>query len=252
MSDTPKKSNAVEPTTAVVQAWRRLFSAGTVTVTAEQELHLHDGQLDVVGSVWPAEDQAGRFDLHLTATERGGKRLRLDRMTLHATGRDESGMVLRVAERTARGDLAIRDLREGLTYTLRSPAVAGHSQQPVVLPVRPEAWAGEPWAAESAARPAEKPWELPTYQSSDGRVEATVRPLGGAKAAISFETRAAELAGATVWFALVDEGGLVAHDGEVRLSGEEGGVREWRWTGRVELRSACKLVFEVEERGGEA
>src|SRR4051794_18809871 len=101
MSTTPKMSNAIEPTTALVQAWRRLFSPGTVAVTAAQELHLHDCQLDIVGSVWPDEEQVGRFDLHVTAVERGGKRLRLDRMTLHATGHGESGMVLRVAERTA-------------------------------------------------------------------------------------------------------------------------------------------------------
>jgi hypothetical protein len=189
---------------------------------------------------------AGRFDLLVSAFGEGSKRVRLDGMRLHARGEDEAGAVLRVAEVTERGDLAIRGLRAGLGYVLHSPEVWGPVRPaPVPLPV-----SGPAWAARAAEQPAAKPWELPAYASSDGKVAATVRPLDGEEAAISFETRAPELAGARVRFALVSESGRVEYRNEVTLEPAGEGVWEGRWSGKVALPAPCELVFEVAGRPG--
>jgi hypothetical protein len=72
-----------------------------------------------------------------------------------------------------------------------------------------------------------------------------VQPLPGGTARVVFETQEARLAGDAVRFALVEEFGRVAHEGEVRLAR----VREeqWggQWTGPVSLANACELWFEV-------
>jgi hypothetical protein len=185
---------------------------------------------------------AGRFDLLVSAFGGGSKRVPLDGMRLHARGEDEAGAVLRIAAVTERGDLAIRGLRAGLGYALHSPEVWGPVRPaPVPLPV----W-GPAWAAQAAEQPAAKPWELPAYTSSDGTVAATVRPLDGEEAAISFETREPELAGARVRFALVSESGRVEYCNEVVLEPAGEGVWEARWSGKVALPAPCELVFEVE------
>jgi hypothetical protein len=187
---------------------------------------------------------AGRFDLLVSAFGGGSKRVRLDGMRLHARGEDEAGAVLRVAEVTERGDLAIRGLRPGLGYALHSPEVWGPVRPaPVPLPL----W-GPAWAAQAAEQPAAKPWELPAYASSDGKVAATVRPLDGEEAAISFETRAPELAEATVRFALVSESGRVEYRNEVTLEPAGEALWEGRWGGKVSLPAPCELVFEVERK----
>jgi hypothetical protein len=184
---------------------------------------------------------AGRFDLLVSAFGGGSKRVRLDGMRLHARGEDEAGAVLRIAQVTERGDLAIRGLRAGLGYALHSPEVWGPVRPaPVPLPV-----CGPAWAAQAAEQPAAKPWELPAYTSNDGKVAATVRPLDGEEAAISFETRAPELAGATVQFALVSESGRVEYRNEVTLDTAGEAVWEGRWSGKVSLPAPCELVFEV-------
>jgi hypothetical protein len=191
---------------------------------------------------------AERFDLLVSAFARGSKRVRLDGMHLHARGEDEAGAVLRIAEVTERGDLAIRGLRAGLGYALHSPVVMGRSIRPVALPL----W-GHAWAAQATEHPAAKPWELPAYTSSDGKVAATVRPLDGEEAAISFETRAPELAGARVRFALVSDSGRVEHQDEVVLEPAGEGMWEGRWSGQVALPAPCELVFEATGKaGGEA
>jgi hypothetical protein len=184
----------------------------------------------------------GRFDLLVSALGGGSKRVRLDGMRLHARGEDEAEAVLRVAEVTERGDLAIRALRAGLGYALHSPEVWGPVRPaPVPLPV----W-GPAWAAQATEQPAAKPWELLAYVSSDGKVAATVRPLDGEEAAISFETREPELAGARVRFALVSKSGRVEQRDEVALEPAGEGVWEGRWSGKVSLPAPCELVFEVE------
>jgi hypothetical protein len=186
---------------------------------------------------------AGRFDLLVSAFGGVSKRVRLEGVQLHARREDEAGAVLRVAEVTERGDLTIRGLRAGPGYVLRSPVVVGRSVKPVALPVWRHAW-----AAQAAEQPTVKPWELPVYTSSDGKVAATVRPLDGEEAAISFETREPELVGASVRFALVSESGRVEHRGEVTLEPAGEGVWEGRWSGKVELPAPCELVFEVAEK----
>jgi hypothetical protein len=183
----------------------------------------------------------GRFDLLVSAFGGGSKRVRLDEMRLYARGEDEDGAVLRVAEVTERGDLAIRGLRADLGYALHSPDVWGPVRPaPVPLPVR-----GPAWAAQAEEQPAAKPWELPVYASNDGKVAATVRPLDGEEAAISFETRAPELAGARVRFALVSESGRVEYRDEVTLEPAGEVVWEGRWSGKVALTAPCELVFEL-------
>jgi hypothetical protein len=185
---------------------------------------------------------AGRFDLLVSAFGGVSKRVRLDGIRLHARGEDEAGAVLRVAKVTERGDLVIRGLRAELGYALHSPEVWGPVRPaPVPLPVR-----GPAWAAQAAEQPAAKPWELPAYASNDGKVAATVRRLNGEEAAISFETREPELAGARVRFALVSESGRVEYRNEVTLEPAGEVVWEGRWSGKVTLPAPCELVFEVE------
>jgi hypothetical protein len=72
-----------------------------------------------------------------------------------------------------------------------------------------------------------------------------VRPLDGEEAAISFETREHELAGARVRFDLVSESGRVEYRNEVTLEPAGEGVWEGRWIGQVALPAPCELVFEV-------
>jgi hypothetical protein len=182
----------------------------------------------------------GRFDLLVSAFAPGNKRVSLNKMGLYSRGQDDSGAVVRIAEATGRGDLAIDGMRAGLDWTLRAPEVMGRSGTPVVLP-----WGGGAWAAQGMRPAVPAPEELPVYESMDGAVCGLVRPLGDDKAVVTFETREARLAGATVRFSLVEESGRVGHSGEKQVEEAAEGVWEGRWTGTVRLKGPCELVFEV-------
>jgi hypothetical protein len=181
----------------------------------------------------------GRFDVYASAYEPGGRRVRLDGLTLYARGEDGMGKLLRIGHVMGRGDLVIEGLRAGVGYRLHSPAVSGWSGQPVLLPVRSKA------GAAAGQQTALAPWEWPEYKSVEGKVQCVVRPLPGDEAAITFETKEAELAGATVRFALVQKSGRVEYSDEVRLEPAGEGTWEKRWTGPVRLAAPCELVFDV-------
>src|SRR5262249_4974227 len=84
-------------------------------------------------------------DAHVTAVGPEGNRLRLEGVFLHGVGQDESGTVLRMAEVTARGDLSMKRLRTGLSYTLQAPLVAVRLRLGgLSLQGRAMDWAGRP------------------------------------------------------------------------------------------------------------
>jgi hypothetical protein len=233
-----KRSNALPLTPERAAEFRRLLDGAALTAT--DELLLHGTALEVVVSVWESEDPQGHFDAHVSAFEPGGKRVRLDGAALHAVGRDEVGTVLRVGRSTERGDLSLDGLPVGLRYELHSPALVGRSSQPVKLPVR-----DQKWAAQGAEEPAPRPWELPVYETTDGKVKARVAPLPDGTTEFVFETREPSLALAVVRFALVQESGQVVHSAEADLKLVREGHWEGRWSGVVSLPSPCEFVFEV-------
>jgi hypothetical protein len=221
---------------------RRLLEGAVLT--EDQGIACRGQAVEVVISVWPSDQDEACFDAHLTAFQPGGKRVRLEGVNLSAHSEDERGVVLRFGKPTELGDVSIKGLWKGLTHRLSSPPVAGRSGQPVKLPAQRGALAARS-EDESEGEEAAPPWELPVYESTDGRVRGMVQPQPGGVALVVFETNEAPLADATLRFALVEASGHVALDGEVRLERKQGGLWQGRWTGPMRLPSPCELWFEA-------
>src|SRR5262245_30234465 len=200
-----RRSSAVPLTPELAAVFRRLL-APEHTLTAEKGLFLRDPLLDVIVSVWPSEEKEGFFDVLTTAFQPGGKRVRLDGLSLRAQGRDDVGTLLRIGHVTERGDLAIDELKTGVVFRLQSPNVGSK---------RPEC-SQQAWAAQEAeASPTSQRTRM--TESTDGAVRGMLRFLSDGTAEVVFETTEPGWADAVVRFTLVLETGRVEYEGQVRL-----------------------------------
>jgi hypothetical protein len=224
---------------AAAQVVERLGCAEAVEACLRQPSALAIGTEADTDPVAGAQDQpAERFNLLLSAFDPDGRRVALDDLTLHALGRTEAGLMLRISQRTARGDLTLEGLPSGVSFELRCPTVRGESVDPVQLPSKVKGWAAA--SVEEGSTGAE-----PVYESVDGRLCGLVRLRDDSITEIIFESADPALAEAVVWFALMGESGLVAQEGEVRLGTRIADNWQGVWAGSVKPTEPCRLVFAV-------
>jgi hypothetical protein len=156
-------------------------------------------------------------------------------------GKTAFGWVLRHGQTNRRGDVIFHQLPEG-EYALRFPLARGRSEELVVevshtwRDLAARTTAGEDLAAlplaaatktqEESAPPAPK-----VYPSRDGALLGTVRRTLNDELEVACETRQADWAEATVWFAFVEpETHRLLLEAEVTLEEtEEPGVWEGVW-----------------------
>lgn len=150
----------------------------------------------------------------------------------------------------ARGQIVVPKLPLD-NYRLSTSSQYGRSTQTVPLPIRTTGLAGAPAVRTRGIVGRAAPSEPPVYESTDGRVRATVRQTQACTTEVAFETEDETLAGATVRFAFVRESGEIEQGSEAKLESVGGEQRLWEgcWEGIVKLSEPCELVFEVLPNG---
>jgi hypothetical protein len=220
---------------------RRLLAESSLT----SEGFFKQGQtVDVMVTVWESEEKEGCLDVLVSAFQPGVGRLNMGGLRVSAQGQTPDATILRVGQLHRRGGITIKDLPVGVTYHLRLAQTMGRSAQPIPFL--------NPVLTALAARTSETDNTMPlpeplVYQSTDGRLRATLRQTASDTTVVAVETNEASLAGAVVRFAFVQESGKIELSDTVTLKPVEGeeGLWEGRWEGAAQLAEPCEFVFEV-------
>jgi hypothetical protein len=189
--------------------------------------------------VRPAES-GDTFDATVTVFPPDGEWGWMAGLPLFLRGRTTGSDRLLHGLTSRQGDVSFPHLPPG-EYVLRLPDSWGRAANLQLAGLR--------WAAETEGQAA-LPAPLIHY-SQDRRVKAVVGMTGEDEPWIGFSTEDPDLAGATVWFALVAEEGRVELSGEVTLKppAEPELADQPTWVGRYPLERKpsvpCELVFEV-------
>jgi len=233
--------SASDLTPEQVSELRRLLADTPLTST--QSIFKQGQTVDLMVTVWESEEKEGCFDALVSAFQPDVGRLNMEGLSVSAHGWTSDYAVLRVGQLNRRGGITLKDLPVGVEYRLRLPVAAGHSAEPILFPAPALALA----AASRVGRDDISTYKPRIYESTDGRVRATLRQTESGNKVVAVETNEASLASATVRFAFVQQSGKIEHSGTVTLQPVEGeeGLWEGRWEGAVELTEPCEFVFEV-------
>jgi hypothetical protein len=194
----------------------------------------------LVAPYW--NDDGETFRLGITCNAFGHRRVDWEGLPVFVESQSEDG-VSWLCFLNTRGQAALPSLPPG-DYRLSTSAQFGRSAQPI--PFLNPALAA--LAARTSATDNTIPLPEPlVYQSTDGRLRATLRQTASDTTVVAVETNEASLAGAVVRFAFVQESGKIELSDTVTLQPVEGeeGLWEGRWEGAAQLAEPCEFVFEV-------
>jgi hypothetical protein len=229
-----------------------------VRFTTGRGCFLQGKQVCLVADMEP-EEQGGGFRAGIIVFPLGSQSGDVEDWPVTLVGKTAFGWVLRHGQTNRRGDVIFHQLPEG-EYSLRFPLARGRSEEPVVgvshtwrdLAARTTAaedLSALPLAAATKTQEESVPLEPKVYPSQDEEIQCTVRRTLSDELEVACETKRADLAGATVWFAFVEpETHRLLLEAEVRLEEtEEPGVWEGIWLSEPDFRLEAEgeLVFEV-------